>query len=259
MGNDVDIALTVVVATVMAVLLVGFAGLLLVLNANRRHRHRAELAELRAERDRELRRVEREATSHTLTEVGRELHDNIGQLLTVAEVGLQDHLDPAVLAHPRVRASLEALERSVVEVRRLGRSLNRDDWARRELIVALEREAERLDRLGRAQVIMHVEGSPGDPSPDVKTILFRAFQETVANSLRHSRARTLFIGVSDAPGFQLVVSDDGNGFDPRAVASGSGLGNIRERCRLVGYSATLETTPGQGCSWTFKPLSNDAP
>ena len=61
--------------------------LLLVLNSNRRIRHRAEVAELQAQQTEAVRTAEREMQQETLAQVGRELHDNIGQLLTAIRIG----------------------------------------------------------------------------------------------------------------------------------------------------------------------------
>lgn len=253
MQNSADIAVAVIVATGLLLLLIGFVGLLLVVNANRRHSHRAELAELHLQRDRALRDAEREAIQHTLTEVGRELHDNVGQLLTVAQMGFHDHLEEAAKAHPRVDTALEALDQGVEEVRRLGRSLDQDRWGQRGLLDALRTEATRLERLGKARVLLQLEECPEDPDADVKTMLFRAFQEVVSNALRHSGAKTLTITVQGCPAFRLRVQDDGRGFDPDGAVRGNGLDNIQRRCALVGYEARLESKPGQGTSWTFTP------
>ena len=259
MGSAAQIAITIVIATLVLLLLVGVVVLLLTTSANRRHRHRAELAELHLRRDQELRQVEREAAGHTMSEMGRELHDNVGQLLTVAKVGLLDNLDPAVQQHPRVHTALEALELAQDAVRRLGRSLNQDHWQRRELIEALELEAVRLERLGKARVLLEINAHPADPPADVKTILFRAFQEVISNALRHSGARSITITVDDRAGLALRISDDGRGCDPATVVQGSGLDNIRHRCRLINYTATLVSAPGEGCAWHFNPDPAHAP
>lgn len=251
-GGVHDLFVPVVVATALLLLLLGFVVLLLIINSSRRHRHRAELAELYLLRDAEVRRAEREATQHAMSEVGRELHDNVGQLLTVAQMGLVDHLSEPAKAHPRVATALEALDQATEEVRRVGRSLNLDHWHQRGLAQALEMEATRLERLDRARVLLYLTPGVPDPTPDIKTILFRAFQEVVSNALRHSGARTITIDLGGNPP-TLRVQDDGCGFDPNAQNHGSGLTNIRTRCRLIDYTAVLTTAPGQGCVWTFAP------
>jgi signal transduction histidine kinase len=191
--------------------------------------------------------------------MGRELHDNVGQLLTVAQLGLRDHLDTATQQHMRVHTAMEALDLGLEEVRRLGRSLNQDNWQRRALVEALEQEAVRLERLDKCRVLLVINALPADPPADVKTILFRAFQEVISNTLRHSGARTITITVDDQEGLALRISDDGRGFDPATVVQGSGLHNIRHRCGLIRYTATLVSAPGEGCTWTFNPHPAHAP
>jgi signal transduction histidine kinase len=148
---------------------------------------------------------------------------------------------------------MEALDLGMDEVRRLGRSLNQDHWQRRELIEALELEAVRLERLGKARVLLEINARPADPPADVKTILFRAFQEVISNALRHSGARSITITVDDQAGLALRISDNGRGCDPATVVQGSGLDNIRHRCRLINYTATMVSAPGEGCAWHFNP------
>ncbi|MBK6753752.1 MAG: hypothetical protein IPG69_09170 [Flavobacteriales bacterium] len=235
-----------------------FAGLLLVLNNNRRIRHRAELAELRMQRDQEVITAEREATQQTLGEVGRELHDNVGQLLTVAQMGLSDVLESGS-TDERLRASFSALENGIEEVRRLGRSLNSDMWQQRTIVDAVSLEASRVERTGRVRAHVRIIGEGVALSPDTQTVLFRVFQEIVSNALKHARADTIEIMVDAGPPLVLRVQDNGQGFMETGQAAGSGLANIRRRCALIGFSAELNTAPGAGCIWTVQQLPSHAP
>ncbi len=243
----------VIIGTLFVLSLVGLMGLLLAVNTNRRHRYRADLAEADLRREGEVMQAEREATEQTLSEMGRELHDNVGQLLTLAQMGFLDHLVDERATDPRVDTALQALDQGIEEVRRLGRTLNTDMWRERTLVEVLEMEAVRVERIGRAHVHLVVEGDPADPAPPVKTILFRTFQEVLNNSLRHSGADTLTITVSDAGSFSLVVADNGKGFSENTLQHRSGLLNIRRRCDLIGFDARLTSTMGQGCCWSFTP------
>lgn len=81
--ESTDIVVTALVASLTLALLTVAAILLLVTSSNRQNRHRAEIAELMAQREHELLITERETTKYTLKEVGRELHDNVGQMMTL--------------------------------------------------------------------------------------------------------------------------------------------------------------------------------
>lgn len=244
-----------IVTTIIIVMLVAVV-LLMVLNSNRRIRHRAELAEAERKRDQEVMRAEREATQQTLREVGKELHDNVAQLLSVAQMGMGTVLNTPE-PDPRLSAALDALDRGVEEVRRLGHDLNSDRWQNRSLVDAISAEAERLERVGRLRAHVSVTGTHAPLPPVTSIVLFRAFQEVVNNALKHSGADTLTFQIGGAPSPTLIISDNGRGFDAPEVTSPGGLQGVKHRCALVGYEASYVSAPGHGCTWTFKPRTND--
>ncbi|MBL8001920.1 MAG: hypothetical protein JNL05_08160 [Flavobacteriales bacterium] len=250
-----DVLITVVVMSAVALLFVAGLAALLVVHHQRRVRHRAELAELALAHQREVMQAEREATQHTLRDVGRELHDNVGQLLSVAQMGLNIALaeEPG---NERLNGVRDAADRAVEEVRRLGHTLNVDLWRERSLAEAIQVEAERIARVSRITVAVEVQGEPTEPPPDTCTILFRVFQEVVNNALKHSGADRITIQLLPVgDGLKATIADNGRGFDQAQVKANAGLGNIRQRCLLVNYSAHCWTSPGEGCTWTLEPLT----
>jgi signal transduction histidine kinase len=224
--------------------------LLLVVSTNRRHLHRAALAEADLRREQEVMLAEREATRHTLHDMARELHDNVGQLLTVAQLGV-DHVLADGATDTRLVAARDTLEHGIGELRRLGRDLNTDLWQQRSLVDAISAEADRIERVARVRVHVEVQGTPPVLPPDHTTILFRVLQEAVNNTLKHSRADTLTITLAAGPPWSLTLSDNGRGFDATTTAGHGGLVNIRRRCALIGLQASCTTAPGQGCTWTI--------
>jgi two-component system, NarL family, sensor kinase len=248
--DDPDrIVFAVVLVTLVILLMMVAMGILMMVNANRRLRHRAQLAELARQHDVEVMHAEREATQQTLREVGRELHDNVGQLLTVAQLGLNNALEEQ--ADARLGAARDALDHGIEEVRRLGHSLNSDLWRQRSLADAISAEAERIERVGRvrAHVVVHGE-LPALPA-DSSTLLFRVFQEVVNNALKHSGADTISI-VLDGQGPLLTITDNGAGFDAAHTVGNGGLVNIRKRCALIGFDAECISAPGRGCTWRIQ-------
>ncbi len=247
---EYDLEWTVIVSTMVLLGMVGFVVLLMVLNTTRRIRHRAELAEAERHREQEVMRAEREAIQHTLRDVGRELHDNVGQLLTVAQMGMDNALQEKPDAG--LSAARDALEQGVEEVRRLGHDLNSDLWQRRSLADAISAEAERLERVGRMRAHVTVNGPLPVLPPDSSTLLFRVFQEVVNNALKHSKADTISIVLDGRGGPLLTIADNGTGFDAEGTMGNGGLTNIRKRCALIGFEARCSSAPGQGCTWRIQ-------
>lgn len=136
MNNGDGLVLPVVVATLLLLFMCGFVVLLLVMNNTRRIRHRAQLAEMRQQLDRAVMDAGRESMYHTLQEIGRELHDNVGQLLSVAQLGLNTTIDSGMVG-PALTTARDALEQGTEEVRRMGHDLNVDLWHQRSLVEAI--------------------------------------------------------------------------------------------------------------------------
>ncbi|MCB0768570.1 MAG: hypothetical protein KDB95_15280 [Flavobacteriales bacterium] len=255
MSDEGRFVFAVVVATILLIGMVGLMGLLMVVNTSRRQRYRADLAEAELQRTRAVQLAEREGVEQTLAEVGRELHDNVGQLLTVVQMGLRN-MEAERRDDPAATGTMEALEQSIEEVRRLGRSLNQELWQERSIVEALRLEGDRIGRLGRVNVTMHEDGHAAEPNADTKIILFRTVQEVLNNALRHSGATAIGITAWGDP-LSIRVTDNGKGFDRGTTKNGGGLLNIINRCELIGYHATLDAQPGKGCSWTLTPHARD--
>lgn len=244
------ITFAVLASTALLLGLLGLMGALLVLNNNRRHRYRAEMAELELRHKQAVMSAEREAVEHTMRGIGSELHDNVGQLLSVSCLGISTVIDDQG-GNTRLEAARGALEQGMDEVRRLGHTLNSDMWVERSFSDALSAECERIERVGLARMHLLLLGEPPSLSPDAKTILFRVFQEVVANALKHANADTIEVSLSETEAIRLTISDNGKGIDTGSEHGGSGLTNIRRRCELIGFQAELSSAPGKGTFWQF--------
>lgn len=246
--SDRDLLITLATGIGSLLLVLGLFVTALIINNNRRLHHLAALAEAERLREAEVQRAEREAVQQTFNEVGRELHDNIAQLLSVALLGvgnaLRKHGHDDLLSTAR-----DALVQGDEELRRLAHGLNSDMWRKRELADAIGEAAERIERVARIKAHVVRKGAVPAFDGDTSTILYRVFQEAVNNAVRHSGASMLTITLDAGPPFALTITDDGQGFDVAAIKEHAGLNNIRRRCALIGFSAQCVSTPGQGCIW----------
>jgi PAS domain S-box-containing protein len=206
-----------------------------------------ERKELEREREQLLRRIVH-SQEQERQRIARELHDELGQHLTALKMGLE-----ALLPN-------ESLQQMKTIVTRLDESIDR---------LALELRPPALDDLGlhgavgslldqftaasgiRADV--HTTGPDGHRLSDaVETTLYRVLQEALTNIWKHAGAKNVSVIVELQPQqVQLIVEDDGSGFDPAEAPSGDrrarfGLVGMRERIALIGGSFNIESTPGQG-------------
>ena len=259
MNLDNDIAVTIIMVTLTMALFIFLVALLLVISHNRRTKHRAEMAEVRVQHAEEVRTVEKEVMNATLTEVGRDLHDNIGQLLTVARMGVVQ-LEKSAPDNPRAPQVKETLDTTISEVRRLSKTLVADRWNELSLMDAVREECERVQRNGPVQVHFTTQGHEPVISPDQKLVLFRIFQEALNNALKHAGTQRIAVTLNDGEGVRMTVSDDGGGFnvDERmASARGQGLRNMVRRADLIGYHCAVSSRIGAGTTVSLSPHGSD--
>lgn len=212
----------------------------------RTHLH-ARLAEKEQQRSRLLRAV-LSAQEEERGRISRDLHDQIGQSLTALLLGLDRNLeapDPDDLAKLKEIAAI-----TLADVRRIALDLRPSVLDELGLEAALRRYAR--DTHERYQIDVRVLVTvPQRLGHQEETVLYRVAQEALTNVVRHARAGAVSVVVTASHGgVQLVVEDDGIGFDPTRLAAAEqvGLMGMRERIELLGGSLRIESAAGEGCS-----------
>jgi two-component system sensor histidine kinase UhpB len=180
--------------------------------------------------------------------IAQELHDAVGQSLTVALMQLDDAArrlpdgDPAGLAavQETIRAGIEDTRRIVAQLR--PEAL--DDLGLRSALVSL------LQRLADATGLRIERRLASDLprlSPEIELVVYRIAQEAVTNAARHSGASRVEVDLrrTGGDGLRLLVRDDGAGLRGSA-GPGGGLRGMRERALMVGGRLSVRSLPGEG-------------
>ena len=187
--------------------------------------------------------------------LARELHDEIGQALTVIEMNLQ-----ALLASPsagaqarRLKASLTVVEHVQEQVHDISLNLRPSMLDDLGLEPALLWLAKRQAVLAGLQAEVRLEHLEQRLDPMIETECFRVAQEALTNVVKHAKAHTVNVELSqNEEQLHLSVRDDGVGFDvarlrEQAVGGASlGLLSMEERAALAGGGLQYHSTPGQG-------------
>ncbi len=187
--------------------------------------------------------------------IARELHDEIGQALTVMQLNLQAMLQsPAADGlTPRLNENLTVVERVLEQVQDISLNLRPsmlDDLGLEPALVWLtNRQAE----LAGLNVEFHADRLERRLEPVIETECFRVAQEALTNVLRHARAKAVTVELRQEGGqLHLRVRDDGIGFEVAAVREkavlGASLGllSMEERAALAGGGLEFTSLPGQG-------------
>lgn len=181
--------------------------------------------------------------------IARELHDEVGQSLTVLllETGAAAS---AAAESPELKERLQSVkamaETSLEAVRNIALLLRPPMLDDLGLVPALEWQAREVSKRTGIQVRV-LATDIDDALPDEqKTCIYRVVQESLNNSVRHSRARAVRVELHGrGRNIQLAVSDDGAGFDPNE-RRGSGLLGMAERVRRAGGTFQVESEAGKG-------------
>jgi two-component system NarL family sensor kinase len=207
-----------------------------------------------AEKEKQVMESKLEAQEQTLKKVSEELHDNIGQVLTLAKLNINS-LDPGQPQDlvEKIGEVKQLISNAIHDLRNLSKSLNPDYAIDHGLVAAIESEVKRAGKLPGCSIQFCTEGTPYELSSQHEFVLFRIFQEVLTNIIKHSQGSVVIIVLQyNLPEFVLVVTDNGIGFHLPSGSgqgngySGSGLRNMQSRAQLIGARFDLETWIGKG-------------
>lgn len=224
---------------------------------NRKKRHLEEQERLRTTFENELLKTQMEVQEQTMQTIAGNLHDNIGQLLSLTVVTLStiNPDDPARIAQ-KVQAASELAKRGIKEVRQLSRVLYGQELLHAGLGNAIAFELDYLKAAQVYEITFNTNYQAKLGQNDREIILFRIFQEILNNAVKHAEAKAIRVSLDqDENNLRLTIKDDGKGFDEADIIrqqKGIGLFNIRKRLTLIGGSMTIKSSPGTGAEFNIE-------
>ena len=187
-----------------------------------------------------------EVQENTLKNISWELHDNIGQLLSVAVMQL-NMIKKEDCDLGSVMDLKALLAESLQEVRALSRSLNYEVVSNIGLVESIENELDRFERLNFLKPRLKITGSPWSFDKNTAILMFRIIQEFLSNVVKHAKAENLRVNIIyDPEMFSIEINDDGIGFDVSKTSQGSGMLNMNARAKLLGASLSISSQIGVG-------------
>ncbi|PTQ98232.1 histidine kinase [Mucilaginibacter yixingensis] len=238
--------------------IVGIAGLLIATFAiaflvffifSRRQQNRLVVRQkhMQKEFDNQLMQAKVEVQEQTFGELGRELHDNVGQLLSSAKLLLG--ITQRKLSDPpeTLMTAQDTLGQALQSLRSLSKSLNTEWLSQFNLIENLHVEAERINAAGQLQVHVKSDAEQLSMQADQQLMLFRIVQEAMNNSIKHAQAKNIWMTISSGRNnLKISIADDGQGFDMNARPGGVGMMNMRHRVKLLNGRVEWRSEIGRG-------------
>lgn len=187
----------------------------------------------------------------TLNMIAQELHDNVAQSLTACFMQVSTGAalcDQNSAAKQIIDEAKHNINQIVQTVRMLGHSLATGMVERRELREAIQAELTRIESVSHISCALRSD-TIQELQPDQRLLLFRVFQESLQNILKHANARNIWVELeSDRKFYSMSIKDDGDGFDIAKLSSinSFGLMNIKERIGLLNGTLNISSAPKEG-------------
>lgn len=196
-----------------------------------------------------------EVQESTLSTISKELHDNIGQLLSTVKMFLGITEINLINPPTSLITAKETLSKAITELRSLSRSLSKEWLQQFDLIKNLEAEVSRMNLSNTMQVQFYHCGTLSSIA-DSQIILFRIIQEAIQNAIKHSSANKIDISLTaENDLFTTIIKDNGKGFEQQQTTEGVGILNMKQRTKLLG--GTIEWVCGnEGCTVIVKLPNN---
>jgi two-component system sensor histidine kinase UhpB len=216
-----------------------------------KRRLEAALEESRLQQQRALTEATIRGQENEREQLGKELHDNINQVLATCMLYLDHALSSPDINKDMVVKSREFIGFAIQEIRKLSHALLPPSLQDFGLTFALAKLATNLSGPAGFRICTEWDSFREHVlQKEEKMTIYRIVQEQMNNVIKHAEAANVTISLcagKDGKQVQLTIKDDGKGFDPTAQRNGVGLRNIISRAELFNATVNIQSAPGQGC------------
>jgi len=195
-----------------------------------------------------------EAKEMERSDLGKELHDNVNQLLAASMLYLDTARTDIKNGETYLVHASEYTLAAIEEIRKLTKGLVSYTISEFGLSGAIGRVMKDTMEVNPLDISFTIDPSLEDQMGDTfKLNTFRIFQEQLHNILKHSKASKVGIAfLTTKTELKFSITDNGIGFDMRQAAKGIGMSNILSRAKLYKGSAEFVSAPGEGCKLTVR-------
>ena len=182
------------------------------------------------------------------SEIGKELHDNVNQVLTTTKLYLDLAISNPELRDEMVLKSNKNIINVINEIRQLSRSLMNPSIGDLGLIDSIHDLIENINLTRKLHVSLQSKSEIEDLlDKNQKLTIFRIIQEALNNAIKHAKATKVSIKILyNTTMVEVVIEDNGIGFNLQKVKKGAGLKNIQNRIYLINGTHNIESAPSKG-------------
>ena len=215
----------------------------------KKFQHGQQLTEMERKFTEQMLRSQLEMQEHTFNNISQEIHDNVGQTLSLAKVQLNIMDQDRVANRSILKEAKDSVDKAMTDLRDIAKGLNTERIKSLTLVEMTTHELQRIERLGIIKIKLEMEGDEIRLLDQKRLIVFRIIQESLQNILKHSKAKDIEVIFNfQTDQIKIEISDNGVGFNTGILARKGGLGiqNIMNRASVIDSKVFINSTPGKG-------------
>ena len=251
-----DFLITIVIASVFFVLIGIFLMILVFYFLRRQRKNRMEKEDMRNRFEQTLLNTQLEIQEHTFNYISQEIHDNIGQILSLVRINM--NVLSEKFGEDNFDTTDELLGKAIRDLRNLSHNLNSNRLKEIGIVEGLRSLIIQLDKTEKYTTeFISPENALSFMNNDHCLILYRMVQEVIHNILKHANATHIILEIKPKGNISyfVTITDNGKGFDMKALQgqnTGIGLQNIFSRAKLINATVKVNSKKGEGTSIIFE-------
>lgn len=252
--NENDIYVMIIGGTIVLLLLLCFIISFLFIYKTRQERYKREVESMKEQYTQDILKTELEMKERTLKNISEEIHDNVGQVLSLAVLNLSAiEMQDAETAEAKIDHVTNLVKKAVSDLRNLSKTMDASNIVQAGLVAIVRFELELLEKTGIYKTNFVLAGNEKRLDSSRETVAYRIVQECLNNMMKHAQACAIDIAMvfrNDA--LLIEINDNGIGFEPDKInarslsQSGSGIRNMNNRASMIGAVLMINSVPSQG-------------
>ncbi len=254
-----DILITIVIASVFFILIGSFLLLIVFVFLRRQRKNKEEKEDMRNRFEQTLLKTQLEIQEQAFTYISQEIHDNIGQILSLARLNLNTF--GSSVPEEKFNQTDDLLGKAIKDLRDLSHNLQNNRIHDIGIIESIRQLLVSLEKTGRYKTSFHTSDNFHILDVNTDIIIYRMMQEIINNIIKHAAANKIDVEINNESEITTIrISDNGIGFDTDVLnqeRSGIGLQNIVNRAKMINATVDVKSIPGNGTTITLyiKPKS----
>jgi len=250
-----EVLIGIIAGLIVFMVITAMVVFILVFYQKKKFQHKRQISDIHEKFSEVLLKSQIEIQEQTFRHISGELHDNVGQILSLAKIQINIIKEKQEMDLDTLDDVKDNIGKALGDLRDIAKSLSSERLKNISIEDATKNEAERISKTGIIRVAVQGDGAERKIDEQKKLILFRVIQECLQNIIKHAAAAEVKIAFTYLPDLvQTCIADDGKGFDLACELkknNGLGLANIRNRIDLVGGESKIESIPGKGTTITI--------